>query len=62
MAADFPLESLFTSEVEVGEGGMTFLPPFSFILSHLLSKNSLQSHTIFAGNHPSRHQRNSRKS
>lgn len=29
MAADFPLESLFTSEVEVGEGGMTFLPPFS---------------------------------
>lgn len=35
---DFHLGSLFTSEVEVGEGGMTFLPPFFFILSHLLSK------------------------
>lgn len=29
MAGDFHLGSLFASEVEAGEGGMTFPPPFS---------------------------------
>lgn len=50
---DFHLGSLFTSEVEVGEGGMTFLPPFFH--SFPPSVKRMQSYTIFAANHPNRH-------
>lgn len=39
MAADFHLGSQFTTEVEVGEGSMTFLSPFSYF-SYLLSGTS----------------------
>lgn len=53
LRANFHLGSLFTSEVEVGEGGTSFSSFFLIFCQRF--------HTIFAANQPSRHQWNSRK-